>query len=110
MLSHAVKVREIDGNRALLALKKTALLNRHLSVKNEGEYLLLPIETILDSEQRLELGARLNFEFVEADFALKPRIETLQSALSKKIPKDLVEFVPRSMDALGHVAVLEIPE
>lgn len=110
MLSHAVKVREIDGNRALLALKKAALLNRHLSVRNEGEYLLLPIETILDSEQRLELGTQLNFEFVEADFALKPRIKTLQSALSKKIPRDLVEFVPRSMDALGHVAVLEIPE
>jgi tRNA (guanine37-N1)-methyltransferase len=88
-----------------------SLISTDLKVSRDRERVLIPIS----SELPLDLAAQIresigDYRVVSHDFEgkIKPP-KTLDEALRDKLPAQLRRLIPRSIDLVGSIAVVEIP-
>jgi len=98
------------GEEAIRLLSKMALVNRSLRVASNGR-LHIPLNRLPSDEEWQVLGDRLpEARLSERDFSLrKRRPRSLLEALGDKLQPHLLAALPRSMDLIGSVAIVEIP-
>jgi len=100
------------GESALKALRESQLLDRGFKISQNGDQLLIPI---LRSPSEAELSALKEqigeFQMITATPGRVPsRPRTIFEALKDRLPPHQLASLPRSIDIIGDVAVVEIPE
>ena len=107
-----ILVPRLKVDQTLRVLRRLQLVDTGLKFSRKTEQIIIPVvrEPTYEEEHLLkERCAELRMQtelFVEA----RTRPRNLQTALQGQIPKDLLSSVPRSLEIIGEIAVVELPE
>lgn len=112
MKAVCLKVPKSLGEKVISLAHKLELVNKALLIQRQNEQLLIPLirqpteeelSQLQSAESALELGSE---DFVEK----RPAEETLTQALERQLPPELHPSIPRSLDIVGDIAIVEIPD
>lgn len=104
----AVRVLKIKAEEVRDLLKKLDLLDRNLKPKIEGDYVLFPVRDIEALKKTVsEYGLETIYTFFEKR-SRRPR--SLRDVLKDVIPENLHIYIPSSIDLVGGIALVDIPE
>lgn len=106
----ALRIPKRKGEAFIQFLRDMNLLDRNTVVQRVGEELLVPLTRPLSEAERSMLHQQLGgFAEERAMFEMRPKARSLIDYLDEQIPASLRTFTPRSVDVIGHVAVVEVP-
>jgi tRNA (guanine37-N1)-methyltransferase len=109
--SVCVKVPKIHGEKAIILLSKLKIANKELRIQKVNDFVYIPLIHQL-SKKELEILKKQvpEFEVSVCTFSEKKKREvTLTELLEDKLPPHLLAGLPRSMDFVGNIAIVEIP-
>ena len=100
---------KIHGQTALTLLNKLEMINKELEIQRKGEFICIPLFRNPDEKEVLMLKARIpNLHFSKCLFAKKSRHrKTLAEAVRNQLPPDLIPSLPRAIDIIGDIAIVE---
>jgi len=105
-----LKVRKEDGQITLNLLKKLSLTDLSFQIEQTRAHIIIPLKKYLNKVQRDALISKLGFfEEVECEAKEMPRRQDPREILIASVPPSHSVHIPRSMDIVGHIAVLELP-
>ncbi len=106
-----LKVPKALGEKALHLAKQLALFNSELRIKRVGDNLYIPLVEEPSTTQTEGMRNVLPESEVSVYTFLvhKKHAPTLIEALKDKLPPNLLASLPRSMDFVGGIAVVEVP-
>ena len=110
--SRCITVKKIRGEKALILANKLGLTNRELKIKHDTKHLYIPLIRQPEPSEMEKLKSQLpDFELVTKVFAQKePQPKTLHQVLEDQLPPDLLDSLPRALDVIGDIAVIDIPQ
>ncbi len=98
------------GGSAIRLLDRLRLRDRQLRIQRDGVYVYIPLLQEPNPEDLAELEERLpEFEVLTREFREARKPKTLVEILEGRLPPHLLASLPRSLDLIGDVAILEIP-
>jgi tRNA (guanine37-N1)-methyltransferase len=100
-----------QGEAAIALVGKLALMDRSLSVGQQGGEICIPLTRQPQSSELQTIKTQLpKFELAEAVFIEKtPACLSLTQALEGRLPADLAAKVPQAFDIVGDIVVIDIP-
>jgi len=106
-----IRVEKIYGEKAIAIAKKLGLLDRDLMVQRDQDYLHIPLIREPQKSDLKELETNLpKFEVLKHEFLKRvERPPELVDLLSGKLPPHLLASLPKAIDFVGDIAVVEIP-
>ncbi len=109
--SLCIKVRKIHGEKALILAKKLGIINPKLKILQSLNHICIPL---LRSPNEVELaklkGQVPDLEYENSLFIEKDsKRETLSEILKDQLPSSMLSILPRALDIIGDIAVVEIP-
>jgi tRNA (guanine37-N1)-methyltransferase len=106
-----LKVPKALGEKAIFLIRKLALFNRELKVQLLGDSLCIPLVSEPTSAQIKEIRRAIpEFEISVHDFPEQMRRPLrFIDILGDKLPPHLLASLPRSIDFVGEIAVVEVP-
>jgi tRNA (guanine37-N1)-methyltransferase len=109
--SICIKVKKIYGERTLILVKKLGISNRELKIQRDISHICIPLVKRPDVAEWTRLKEHLpNFELETKLFDKKKEQEkTLHQVLEKQLPPNLLSILPRALDIIGDIAVIDIP-
>jgi tRNA (guanine37-N1)-methyltransferase len=107
-----LKVPKILGEKALSLVHKLELINKALLIQREDDQLWIPLVRQPSPEELSQLKDAVPLvELATEDFVSKrPTEETLTQTLERLLPPELHPSIPHSLDMVGDIAIIEIPE
>ncbi|MDH5780209.1 MAG: class I SAM-dependent methyltransferase family protein [Candidatus Bathyarchaeota archaeon] len=111
MEASCLKVPKTLGEKAIILLRNRSLLSRELKIQQAEDHLYIPlIKKPLPADVE-ELEKKLpEFEISTHKFPERAkRHHSLLDVLEDKLPPHLLATVPRAIDFVGEIAVVEIP-
>ncbi len=101
-----------DGESALRLLKDRDLVEKSLLIRSENEHIVIPLARRPRQEEQHAMSKELSTSsLVETRFEPKHvSSRTLEEELSEKLPSELLSLLPESLDIIGDIAVVELPE
>ena len=106
-----LRVPKALGEKAISLARKLRLFDRELKVQLIEDYLHIPLISSPSPAQIKELKNALS-EAIVSTYAFPKRIKPslkIIDALSDKLPPHLLASLPRSIDFIGEIAVVEVP-
>ena len=109
--SLSVKVPKIHGEKAIILANKLEIAKRELEIQRNKNFLYIPLirqpsanelETLKEQVPDCEI---LTYTFPER----KKRVKTFVELLVDKLSPHLLASLPRSIDFVGDIAIIEIP-
>ncbi|MCL1978181.1 MAG: class I SAM-dependent methyltransferase family protein [Candidatus Bathyarchaeota archaeon] len=106
-----LKVPKNLGEKVISLAHKLELVNKRLFIKRQSDQLWIPLvrqpnENELSQLEDIAPQLALSTEnFVDK----RPAEETLTLVLERQLPSNLYSSIPRSLDIVGDIAVIEIP-
>ncbi len=109
--SRGIRVRKNLGEKALQSLRQLNLVNQSLRVRVIKEHLIVPILREPSTRELEELRRQFSDLFIETiEFQTrKIKSKTIFDILEDQLPPHLLASLPKSIDIIGGVAVVEIP-
>jgi len=106
-----IRVEKTQGEKAIIIAKRLNLLDRNLRVQRQQDYLYIPLIREPQKTDLEELEANLpQFEVIQRKFIERvERPPKLVDFLSDKLPPHLLASLPRAIDFVGGIAVVEVP-
>ena len=106
-----LKVQKNFGEDTIRLVKDFKLFNRELKVQQVDNYLCIPLTHEPLPELLEEIGKNLeHFEVSTHNFPERnKRPRKLLDFLADKLPLHLLASVPRAIDFVGDIAIIEIP-
>ena len=105
-----LKVPKRLGARGIFVARALKLLDRRLIVRKEDDFVIIPLSRDPTAEDLTALRGKLqNIVISTYRFDEKRQNESLYEVIVGIIPSQLLMKVPRSMDIIGHVAIIEVP-
>lgn len=106
-----LKVPKRQAQKAIAAIRKLKLFDAALKVARFEEHVLVPL---LQEPSREELESLqqlgIQFDYITHAFTSRKRgPRTLVQALEGKLPPHLLASLPRSVDVVGDVVIVEVP-
>jgi tRNA (guanine37-N1)-methyltransferase len=100
------------GESALRILRQLQLLDGTFKVGRDDDELLIPLLRELSEEERSLLGTQLrDFKIVKAVLARRSeRPQTIFDALKDRLAPNQLASLPRSIDIVGDIGIVELPE
>ncbi|MEM2341237.1 MAG: class I SAM-dependent methyltransferase family protein [Candidatus Bathyarchaeia archaeon] len=110
--AYCIKVPKYLGERAINVAAKLNLLNRDLKISRVGDYLFIPLREKPTREKVNEIKQEIpQFEVLVHDFLSQEKMpKSIIDVLEDSLPPYLLASLPRSIDFIGDLAILEIPE
>jgi tRNA (guanine37-N1)-methyltransferase len=98
-----------DGQTILRKLTETELLDHGFRLRTDSESVVIPMIRKLSAPEASRLSRLVpGLKFQENRFEKTTRpLRTLAAALSDHIPPELISEIPRSLDIVGDIAILE---
>jgi len=106
-----LKVPKILGEQAIRLVRELNLFNSELTVQQVEDYVYIPLTSEPSPVALRKLEEKLHeYEIFVHDFAeRKKRHFTHLDFLADKLPSHLSESVPRAIDFVGDIAIVEVP-
>lgn len=106
-----LKVQNELAEKAIVVASRLGIFNRDLKVQQVIEHVLIPLNRPPSNQDLEELKKNVG-EFEVSTFAFVPREKhpkSLIDVLEGKLPPHLIASLPKSIDIIGEVAVVEVP-
>jgi len=109
--SPCVKVQKVNGEKTITLANKIKIVNRELEIQRNKDFLYIPLirqpsetelKTLKDHVPRCQFSTCI---FQER----KKRIARFVELLEDKLPPHLLASLPKAMDCVGDIAIIEIP-
>jgi tRNA (guanine37-N1)-methyltransferase len=109
--SLCIKIKKIHGEKALVLANKLAITNRELKIQHNANDIYIPLLRQPEENERAKLKTQLpDFELANKVFTKKKqRRKTLHQVLKNQLPPNLLAILPRALDIIGDIAVIDIP-
>ena len=106
----AAKVPKASAQKALVLIRKLALLNRELKLQREKEQVYIPLTRAPAVDELKELKANLPTLkiFKRKSFESAKQPAGLDDLLSGKLPPHVMASLPHAIDFVGDIAIVEI--
>ncbi len=100
---------KIHGQTALALVNKLEMINKELEIQREDDVICIPLFRNPDEKELLMLKAQIpNLQFSTCLFAKKSRHrKTLAEAVRNQLPLNLIPSLPRAIDIIGDIAIVE---
>lgn len=110
-MAYGLKVSKRLGERAIKTVSQLTLIDRDLSIRDAEDSLVIPLTRAPSKEEGETLNEALHsFECVRDSFAKRVRsVKSLVEALENTLPPALLSSLPKSMDIVGSIAIVDIP-
>ncbi|MEA3378301.1 MAG: class I SAM-dependent methyltransferase family protein [Nanoarchaeota archaeon] len=100
----AIKVKKQDAEKARKFLMKENYINNRYKIKKSGSHILFPIKKITKK-------IKAKFKIVEKELEeINKKEKNLIDILYGKLSKEFLDNLPKSMDIIGDIAIVEIPD
>jgi len=106
-----LRVPKVHGEKAIVLLRKLNLFNRELKVEQVGDYLYIPLVGEPLPTDLEELKKHLP-ELKPSLYRFSERAErpiNLVDVLEDRLPPHLLASLPKAMDFVGDIAIMELP-
>lgn len=109
--SLCIEVKKIHGEKTLILSNKLGITNRELKISQDANHICIPLVRRPEEAELAKLKAKLpDFEFATKVFAKKKlQAKTLHQVLADQLPPHLLAILPRALDVIGDIAVIDIP-
>ncbi len=109
--SVCLKVSRIQGQTAIATLNKMDLTDRTLRIQKDAESLCIPLVRQPNKREQQQLETEITIAKLETRaFEEKGhQAKSLTDVLANKLLPDLLASLPRALDIIGDIAVVEIP-
>jgi tRNA (guanine37-N1)-methyltransferase len=109
--SLCLKIKKIYGEKAVVLANKLEIGNRELEVHRNEEHIYVPLIHQPDENELSKLKEQLpDFELTTSVFnKRKQRRKTLDQILENQLPPHLISSLPKALDVIGDIAIIEIP-
>ena len=110
--SRCLKVPKYLGEETLSLANMLGLTDKSLQIQKEKTgFLSIPLSREPNEKERSILKVHLlNFEIETCIFANKKQPEkTLAQNLAEELPSQLLAYLPRALDVVGDIAIIEMP-
>ena len=110
-LSICLKVKKILGEQTLILANKLGLVNRKLKIHVNSNHIYIPlIREPEENELKKIKTQNHDFELTTNVFMKKMQQgKTLVKVLENRLPPHLLASLPRAIDIIGDIAIIEIP-
>ena len=106
-----IKVPKTQGEKTLRLVRKMGFANRDLRIRNDDASIYIPLIRKPNEEENYTLEAQI------PDFTLQRKVfgektkpkKMLKSVLEDRIKPSLLSKLPRALDIIGDIAIIEIP-
>lgn len=110
-MAPGLRVPRQHGQRVLQRIATMGVIDHALKLRTQGTMLLIPLIRSLTSQELSTLTKEVdNIGIIVTEFYYKssyPR--SLLEVVAEQIPSDLLKYVPKSLDIIGRVALVQIP-
>jgi tRNA (guanine37-N1)-methyltransferase len=109
--SLCIKIKKIHGEKALITASKLGIINRKLKVHVNASHIYVPLIRQPEENELSTLKAQVpDFEVTTNIFTKKKQQrKTLVQVLENRLPPHLLASLPRALDVIGDIAIIEIP-
>jgi len=109
--SLCIKVPKIHGEKTLVLTKKFAAADKELKIQRNTDFIYVPLVRQLQETELKALTEEVSdFQLSTCIFQEKEKsVKTLAELLETKLPPYLLASLPRSVDIVGDIAIIEIP-
>ena len=110
--SSCIEVSKKFGEATLLFLKKAGIFDKTLKIQRNEDQLRLPLNRLLTENEILTLKNQVHeFQVSNRIFQEKGKnAKSVAEILQDQLPRDLWSLLPRAIDIIGDIAVIEIPQ
>jgi tRNA (guanine37-N1)-methyltransferase len=109
--SLCIKVTKINGEKTLILAKKLGIIDRKLEIRKNRNHIYIPILRQPKEKELSMLKAQVpDFQLATDVFTKKKQQrKTLAEVLENRLPPHLLASLPRALDIVGDIAIIEIP-
>jgi len=109
--SLCIKVEKINGEKTLLLTNKIGIRNKELEIQKNAHSIYIPLTRQPSETELALLKAQVpDFQFATRTFSERTQqAKTLSELLANQIPHGLLDKLPRALDTIGDIAIIEIP-
>jgi tRNA (guanine37-N1)-methyltransferase len=109
--SLSIKVKKINGEKVLVLANKLGITNRALQIHRNSEHIYVPLIQQPEESELAKLQAQVpDMELTSRAFTKKKQQgKTLVEVLEGKLPPHLLASLPRALDVIGGIAIIEVP-
>lgn len=109
--SLCIKVLKTDGEKGIVLADKLKLINKELEIKRDKDFIFIPLAH-QPSQSELETFKEQVPDCEISTYAFKERkkqITKFVELLEDRLPPHLLASLPRAIDFVGDIAIIEIP-
>jgi tRNA (guanine37-N1)-methyltransferase len=109
--SLCIKVAKINGEKTLILASKLGVIDRKLEIQNNKTHIYIPLLRQPAEKELLMLKAQVpDFQLTTNVFTKKKQQrKSLAQVLEDRLPPHLLASLPRALDIVGDIAIIEIP-
>jgi tRNA (guanine37-N1)-methyltransferase len=109
--SLCIKVSKIDGEKTLILANKLGVIDRTLEIRKNKTHIYIPILRQPEEKELSILEAQVpDFQLATNVFTKKKQQrKSLAKVLENRLPPHLLAILPRALDIVGDIAIIEIP-
>ena len=109
--SLCIKVSKIDGEKTLILTKKLGIIDRKLEIRKNRNHIYIPLLRQPKEKDLAMLKVQVpDFQLTTNVFTKKKQQrKTLVQVLENRLPPHLLASLPRALDTVGDIAIIEIP-
>lgn len=109
--SLCIKVKKIYAEKTLFLANKLEISNRALEIQKNANHICIPLIRNLKETELLTLKAQVpDFELATNVFTQKKlQTKSIAEILENRLPPHLLASLPRALDIIGDIAIIEIP-
>ncbi|MDH7477795.1 MAG: class I SAM-dependent methyltransferase family protein [Candidatus Bathyarchaeota archaeon] len=108
--SVCLKVKKTLGEKAIILANKLKIIERELEIKRNEVFIYIPLlRQPLENELKAFKDQLLNYEILTDVFLERKKRVTFTELLEDKLPPHFLASLPRAIDFVGDIAIIEIP-
>jgi tRNA (guanine37-N1)-methyltransferase len=109
--SFCIKVKKIYGEKALISANKLGIINREFKIHKNANHIYVPLIRQPEENELSTMKVQVpDFELTTNVFTKKKQQgKTLAQLLENRLPSHLLASLPRALDIIGDIAIIEIP-
>jgi tRNA (guanine37-N1)-methyltransferase len=109
--SLCIKVSKINGEKTLMLANKLGVIDRKLEIRKNKTHIYIPLLRQPEEKELSMLEAQVpDFQLATNVFTKKKQQrKSLAQVLEDRLPPHLLASLPRALDIVGDIAIIEIP-
>jgi len=108
--SQCLRVPKKEGEKAIRLAHMLKIIDNELEVQRNGSDIYIPLNRNPSQEESEILKRNItNMEVINYIFPFREKQKTFLELLESKLPSYLLASIPKSMDIIGDIAIIEIP-